>query len=272
MSTQTLTPTVAAALLVAGVASAALFLRKRKQSESADQERNGTCPVLCFGDSLTEGYHGVWKHPRYSPAGNPDHPAEETVAMRLHPYCLKLGDCLADAAGDGTPSRRARHAIHRAWNGWTADELLAMLRRELMAGPWRCCVILAGSNDVVFGVSVEETLRRIRCLWKLCDEAGVPVVVVPNPPAALQYHGWVNPGTAEGIERAAQRTKALIELGKEVEKAAAAEKRPCTPIIYQGDDECRDNDQYWDDCLHFSPAGSDKLGQLVFTAITAAGL
>ena len=73
-------------------------------------------------------------------------------------------------------------------------------------------------------------------------------------------------------ERAAQRTEALIELGKEVEKAAAAEKRPCTPIIYQGDDECRYNDQYWDDCLHFSPTGSDKLGQLVFTAITAAGL
>lgn len=192
--------------------------------------------------------------------------------MRLHPYCLRLGDLLADASGDSTIQRRARHAVHRAWSGWTAEQLLPMLQRELVAGPWRCCVILVGSNDICFGAPADVALERIRALWRACDEEGVPVVVVPNPPADLRFHGLVNPGDEAGEKRALERIQAMDELGQLVVEAAAADGRAATPIVRQGDDACLEQDCLWDDCIHFSPAGSDKLGELVFDAIVTAGL
>jgi lysophospholipase L1-like esterase len=277
------TATAAATVAITDSLLALLEAWRRKEETPEEQAARAAAaepnhciaplPVLCFGDSLTEGYCGVWRHPRYSPESNPDDPQQETAAMRLHPYCLKLGDLLADAAGDHTPQRRARFAVHRAWNGWTAEQLLPMLQRELRAGPWRCVVVLAGSNDVCGGAAAEVVLRRLRALWEACDSAGVRVVVVPTPPAALKYHGWVNPpGDAAGEAKAAERTAALAALGELVAAAAAAEGRPVTPILRQGDDLCTDHDWLWDDCLHLSPRGSDKLGELVFDAITAAGL
>ena len=108
----------AAALAAAAAASVAAFLvlrRKSKPCKDAQGRTRKDAPVLCFGDSLTEGYHGVWIHPTYSPPSNPNDPAKETEAMKLHPYALRLGDRLADQAGDDTPQRRARYACCRAW-------------------------------------------------------------------------------------------------------------------------------------------------------------
>ena len=298
----------AAALAAAAAASLAAFLvlrRKSKPCKDAQGRTRKDAPVLCFGDSLTEGYHGVWIHPTYSPPSNPNDPAKETEAMKLHPYALRLGDRLADQAGDDTPQRRARYACCRAWkpgqkfveptstrayairaetdarvrdrsrdpsrkfprrwNGWTAEDLKPMLARELRAGPWRCAVILAGSNDVVFGAAPDVALERIRALWRMCDAAGVPVVVVANPPADLTHHGWVTKGGTD-FSCAAARTAAMAALGATVEQAAAG--RPTVAAMPQDDAHAA----HWDDCLHFSPAGSDALGDRVFAAIAAAGL
>ena len=108
----------AAALAAAAAASVAALIvlrRKSKPCKDAQGRTRKDAPVLCFGDSLTEGYHGVWIHPTYSPPSNPNDPAKETEAMKLHPYALRLGDRLADQAGDDTPQRRARYACCRAW-------------------------------------------------------------------------------------------------------------------------------------------------------------
>ena len=53
-----------------------------------------------FGDSLTEGYFNIWRHPIFGP-NNPDDPAQEMTRLRLHPYSIQLGARLAaDAADD----------------------------------------------------------------------------------------------------------------------------------------------------------------------------
>ena len=87
---------VAAAAGAAVAAAVTLWLtRSRRQSASAAVE-----PVLCFGDSLTEGYHNIWQHPVFGPS-NPDDPAQEMTRLRLHPYSIQLGARLAaDAADD----------------------------------------------------------------------------------------------------------------------------------------------------------------------------
>ena len=244
------------------LAATLLYLRQRRFGARKD------APVLCFGDSLTCGYHGVWVHPSYSPKTNPDDPARETEAVRLKPYAIRLDEKLAAQAGSQSPQRDL-FAVHRGYSGWTAEQLLPALRRELRAGPWRCAVVFAGSNDVVFGEAAEAALDRIRALWRACDDARIPVVVVPNPPADLRYHGWVTAGgTAEGLARAEARKGAMVALGALVRAAAAAEGRPAVPILVQDEAHAR----HWDDCLHLSPAGSDHLGELVFDAIARSGL
>ena len=51
----------AAALAAAAAASLAAFLVLRRKSKPCKdaQDARKDAPVLCFGDSLTEGYHGV---------------------------------------------------------------------------------------------------------------------------------------------------------------------------------------------------------------------
>ena len=87
---------VVAAAGAAVAAAVTLWLtRSHRQSASAAVE-----PVLCFGDSLTEGYHNIWQHPVFGPS-NPDDPAQEMTRLRLHPYSIQLGARLAaDAADD----------------------------------------------------------------------------------------------------------------------------------------------------------------------------
>lgn len=235
------------------------------------QKRHGrkSDMVLCFGDSLTEGYHGVWRNARNSPKSNEIDALREVKAVKLHPYCIFLGECLADAANDFSPQRRARYAAHRAWSNWTTDQLLPMLRREINAGPWRCCVILAGSNDILLGHPPSEVLERIRALWKVCDEQSLPVVVIPNPPAELWYHGWTEQGDESGKQRAKERSRAMAELSRLVEAAAVEEGRAVTPIMKQVGNGL---EFFFDDALHLSPAGSDEMGWRVFSTIQTSDL
>ena len=97
--------------------------RSRRQSAAAAVE-----PVLCFGDSLTEGYSNIWQHPVFGPS-NPDDPAQEMTRPRLHPYSIQLGARLAadaadDAAGYASALRYACAAGTRA----------SLLRRAALPG------------------------------------------------------------------------------------------------------------------------------------------
>ena len=77
----------------AGVA-ALLYWRRRRARKSS--EASAIRPVLCFGDSITEGYHGIWDHPEFGPRGKPN--ADELVHVRMHSYAIRLGALLARGA------------------------------------------------------------------------------------------------------------------------------------------------------------------------------
>ena len=88
------------AVAAAGAAVAAAVTLWLTRSRRQTTVRAAVEPVLCFGDSLTEGYFNVWQHPVFGP-DNPDDPAQETTRLRLHPYSVQLGARLAaDAADD----------------------------------------------------------------------------------------------------------------------------------------------------------------------------
>ena len=128
---------LAAAAAGAAVAAAVtLWLtrcRRRRAGRAAAVE-----PVLCFGDSLTEGYSNIWQHPVFGPS-HPDDPAQEMARLRFHPYSIQLGARLAADAGEagGGYAAALRYACCRAYSGWTAEELLPRLGRALDEGLWR---------------------------------------------------------------------------------------------------------------------------------------
>jgi len=170
-----------ACCLLAAAAAAALLLRRRRRQRLMQQ-----APVLCFGDSLTEGYHGVWHAP--SAPQSPPNPSDgELEHLRFRPYALRLGARLAEAA-DPTAfihyGLALRHAETRAYSGWTAAELRERLGAALNGGPWRAVVILAGTNDVVMeGTTAEVAAGRVRALWRLCDRCACALF----PPLPVTY-------------------------------------------------------------------------------------
>mmetsp|Transcript_24551 Transcript_24551/g.76924 ORF Transcript_24551/g.76924 Transcript_24551/m.76924 type:complete len:261 (-) Transcript_24551:28-810(-) len=220
-------------------------------------------PVLCFGDSITEGYHNIWPHKtiapqRTLPANVNRH---EHAALLCHPYSIRLGSLLADDVGDGAGGYKdsLRYARARAYSGWTAEELLPVLRRSLREGPWRCAVIMAGCNDILWrNASAATTLTHLEALYAACDEAGVPVVALSNTEADL--------GEFFSGEQLAERTAALREVAAGVlqmrSKRAVADVRAALPL----------GAQHFDDALHPSPAGSDRIAEAVFQAIKLHGL
>jgi len=260
---------VVAAAGAAVAAAVTLWLtRSHRQSASAAVE-----PVLCFGDSLTEGYHNIWQHPVFGPS-NPDDPAQEMTRLRLHPYSIQLGARLAaDAADDDAGYASAlRYACCRAYSGWTAEELLPRLRRALDEGPWRACVLLAGDNDIIMqGASAATACRRVGALIDECDRAGVRCVVALNPDADLAHHGMVPAAEAE------PRREAITGLAAALRERCELEGRPCVDLravlpLGREPVEQRRNAELWDDCLHFSPRGSDRVGDAVYEVLRKHGV
>lgn len=253
---------VRVATATAAAVAAALLWRRLRRPCAAGFSRSA--PVLCFGDSLTEGYFNVWSHPVHSPPGREDPPTDTWPAgeldnLRFHPFSIHLGALLAkdvERAGGGYAAA-LRFALCRAFSGWKATEMLAPLRRELAAGPWRAVVIQAGGNDIVQGATAAATLPYVLALHDACERAGVPVVVVPNTDADLAHHSMCADGPRQRAEMAKLAAMLAATNGRAVADARAA--MPLDAALY-------------DDCLHYSPAGSKRMAEVVHAAIVANGL
>merc|ERR1711879_579316 len=109
------------------------------------------------------------------------------------------------------------------------------------------------------GASVTTAAARVGLLIETCDAVGLPVVVALNPDGDLIHHGLVPQG--EGDERRAR----IAELAAQLKKRCLSEGRPFVDLrsaIPMGSDaaEQAGNAEWWDDCIHPSPRGSDKIG------------
>ena len=222
-------------------------------------------PVLCFGDSITEGYHNIWPHPELAPHRSlpPDVDANEHMALLCHPYSIRLGQLLAADVGDGAGGYLSslRYARVRAYSGWTSEELLPVLTRSLREGNWRCAVLMAGVNDIIKErASASTILCRLEELCAVCEAVGVPVVLLTNLEADL--------GEFFGPDDLTERKAALDELASGVlrmrteRRIVVADARAAIPF----------GPEYFDDALHLKPMGSDKLAEVAFHAIKFHGL
>jgi len=244
-----------------------LSFRARLQYQPSDSNRSQ--PVLCFGDSITEGYHNIWPHEGVASHRKPaaDMNANEHKQLLCHPYAIRLGQLLAADVCDGAGGYKdsLRYARARGYSGWTAQELLPVLRRALREGPWRCVVIMAGANDVLWeGASARTVLARLDELYEACDEAGVPVVALTN--IELDFAELLSSGILPDEAARVERTETLAAVAGGVMqikgRRVVADARAALPF----------GAAFFDDAIHPSAAGSDRLGEVVFRAIKGHGL
>jgi lysophospholipase L1-like esterase len=246
----------------------ALLLRGRLSHRAVDVCDPRSLPVLCFGDSITEGYHGVWAHPEFCPSRveGSNWQEHEIATVRLRPYAMRLGALLAHDAGDAADGYKAalRYARARGYSGFTTSELLPELRRSLREGPWRCVVVLAGANDILMedpAAEVSGILSRLEEMHAACEREGVRLLALTPLDCDTAHHACVP------TEQRAARRAALEALAEGVKASckrhgrALVDSRACLPLSAEN----------FDDAAHPSPAGYDRLACAVHAAIRNRG-
>ena len=266
-------------------------------------------PALLFGDSITSGFWGVFFHSVYGPRLPPRPKAAGPGAAgppSYHPYGLRLSERLGGGRLEVAPSpdvaglvRCQNAAVEvRSFPGWPAERLLAPLQDALREGDYRCAVVLAGSNDIVFGGSPEDALESVERLHAACEAAGLRVLVLLPPDCDTAEFGAIIPA-----EAAASRKAALAQVScSRVGLRGAASMRYTRLAIFEMPNawpspaaqlsdliaaRCREMGRpfvdlrrllsmgeadLWDDCIHPSPLGSDKIGDAVFEAMLSSSL
>ncbi|RUS24039.1 SGNH hydrolase-type esterase domain-containing protein [Jimgerdemannia flammicorona] len=193
--------------------------------------------VLLFGDSLTEGY--------------------TKRGWLFHPYGEKL-QTLFDAANldvqvtiDGLSGDRV---IFLPWEHRLRTQLEKMRRSEIAYG---AVVILGGINDVFSSADPQDIFDCLCTTYRLCVEFGV--------------------GHDEGSEDKMKRVAVNELLRSSPSSPFAGTKVPMTATRFTFFDlsdkfplhrlSPEDKKLYWDDGVHCTAAGYDRMGELVFEVL-----
>jgi lysophospholipase L1-like esterase len=255
------------AALLANVTSLVRLRLTMGDARGADADPR-SLPVLCFGDSITEGYYNVWAHPEFAPqrVEGRDSVQHEVSNVRFRPYAVQLGALLASDAGDAADGYKAalRYARARAYSGWTAVELLPELHRSLREGPWRCAVILAGCNDILMenpAAEVARVLSSLEQMYSACERAGVRVLALTPLDCDTEQHSCVPPQERDARRAALAAVADGVRASCKRHGRACVDTRAWMPLCAE----------HFDDSTHPSPAGYDRLATAIHAAIRGRG-
>ncbi|PMD13280.1 SGNH hydrolase [Hyaloscypha hepaticicola] len=190
--------------------------------------------ILCFGDSLTEGYtqHG----------------------MDFTPYSDTLLDKLR-----ANLSLSTRYNISIDTDGMSGDQvtggfLVRMKKRyeyQLTKNlPYNWVIFLGGTNDIGWGKPTEQIHSTIKEVTDIPLENGARVLMLTVPECAVK--------SASLDERREELNQALWEDERDgVFTLDLFEKMPYHSLTKE------ERKELWDDGLHFTAAGYAKIGSLV---------
>jgi len=213
--------------------------------------------ALCYGDSLTAGF---W-------AGG----------SRFHPYAgrlsARLGGCTVDHIGlSGYTSAQMVQTLTRNETG--VGDIDATARRwvsleaALTSTHYTHVVILAGTNDLHTlrhaggHRSAEDVVDDVATLLKRAVASGARALslTVPQPafesnrPQMALGRGEINDGLRRFAEATANISLVNLELALPHLNASETERQ-----------------RLWDDGLHLTPSGYDRLADTVYEALLKAG-
>lgn len=203
---------------------------------------SGTQPprrILCYGDSLTVGFHS---------RGASFEPYAQALVREFN-----IAGVSCEVSFCGHSGRTAKDMVEAADS--SLRDVVGLrgkgLRRILQEnGPFDLALIMAGTNDMGFGAQHEEILRHLRMLHEVCHERSVPTVALAPPPA---------PSAGAARELTRQRLVGLLQnMAQRSDRIVAC--------VDPGDYLPSSGTRFWDpDGLHFSAAGSQQLGRCLAT-------
>ncbi|KAG6018589.1 hypothetical protein E4U41_003757 [Claviceps citrina] len=231
--------------------------RYQKAHKKAAKKEKGASPqamadkpvqILCFGDSLTSGYHDF---------GINSHPYAIAFAAMLR---AALPHMAFDVHHNGKPGDVG------AWPAFNER-----LKQECAKRHYDWVIILAGTNDLAYRVPPQDMYKAFQSNWNVPLSQGSKVLALTVPESRAKP-SWV-------IE-ARDELNALIRNHKEPNLKSAADfpQNPAATsytfdlhakLPYHSLSE-QDREKYWDDGLHLTAQGYDWMGGHVAEGFLAA--
>lgn len=199
--------------------------------------------ILCIGDSLTKGYYGDNK--------------------KFHPYTEILQDMLADYVGD----KQSVEVVNKGIGGEKIHtDMRERLKKELRQSKYDIVVIMGGVNDLVhltFEQINQYLFKDILSMHVNANKRGVKSVAMTMLPAKVDKRKLKHLSRKQ-FEKLRNRVNSKI---RKMKNSSSTRKN-----IFVCDAEKYfpyfSSDRFWTaDEVHPSPAGYDRMGQLIFDCI-----
>jgi len=185
--------------------------------------------ILCFGDSLTEGY--------------------SKTGREYHPYTLKLAEQLKIG---GINAQVDNHGI--SWE--KTDSMVPRFTRTIRSSKYNSVVILGGTHDLG-DRTPQKTFENLKQMHDLAIEKNINCFAVTIPEIAtesLARYLFVarNEINTRLRDYCVLKNVPLIDLAKLMPFQSLTEAQ---------------RKQIWDDNLHFTASGYDQVGEIVYKCI-----
>jgi len=194
--------------------------------QNNNSSNNNKRYVLAFGDSLTEGFYN-W-------------------GMKFHPYSNKLKDLL-DMEGF--------YGIDQfGISGETTRSMVSRLKELFDSSQYKYSfvIILGGTNDLG-EKKPDKIVANLKSLYTQCiDHGALPIAVtIPEMSQELQLK-WLTPCRNTVNEQlkafCTEKNIPVVDLATKIPYASLSDS---------------DRKKYWDDGIHFTPAGYDKFATII---------
>lgn len=204
--------------------------------------------ILAIGDSLTEGLYSWPK------------------SKKFYPYTTRLQALL---------SKTFHHVevTNAGISGNRVKDIRLRLRKQLKTKQYKLVLILAGTNDYIYMVkktrrnvadfkhfthSVRQIANDIEELHNICHKERIRTAVINIPPIQLEnqarifprYRSFINSSLKQYAETHRNMT-VFIDLAASIQKKSSGENEM----------------KLWDDNVHFTPYGYDKMADIIYDAI-----
>ncbi|KAJ6790376.1 hypothetical protein PWT90_04214 [Aphanocladium album] len=191
-----------------------------------------TLRILCFGDSLTQGFfnHGLGENP----------------------YSARLTEHLRAALPEGT-------TLEMRTSGVPGDvaafpRFRERFTQQITSRPFDWVITLGGTNDIAMGCHVDDTFKSLQSTWRLALSRRCNVLALTVPEVAGNF-------TAVDAKRKDLNTRILNFEAENYYTFNLFEKLPCKSL----NDFKRD--VYWDDGVHLTAEGYNWMGDLIADAL-----
>ena len=197
--------------------------------------------ILCFGDSLTEGWYNN--------------------GFKFHPYTLRLQELFKDLGN----CWKSVEILNKGISGEVVyPEMVARLPKILKnEGPFDFAIILGGTNDLadLSNAKKADLSKNIEHLHELAHKEGIKTCAVTIPETAFD----ILPFAAEYVKYREEVNNSIRDFvtnhQEMVHLCDIASKLPMYGVSES------ERAKYWDDELHFTPQGYDRMAELIFEDI-----